>query len=153
MYRIDPTSPDHPAAAGLLERLGATLSAITGASGGASFDPRDVTVDGSLFVIARDPAGKAVGCGAYRPLGPGIAELKRMYAAPGTRGLGAEILAFLERRAAADGYAEMRLETRAVNLRAVRFYERNGYRRVPNFGRYVDRPEAVCFGRRLDRPA
>jgi RimJ/RimL family protein N-acetyltransferase len=151
MYRIEAVSPDHPAAAALLERLGATLEAITGASGNASFDPHDVAVDGSLFVIALDPAGEAVGCGAYRPLAPGVAELKRMYATPGTH-VGAEILAHLERRAAADGRAEIRLETRAVNLRAIRFYERHGYRQVPNFGRYVDRPEAVCFGRTLDRP-
>jgi GNAT superfamily N-acetyltransferase len=90
-----------------------------------------------------------VGCGAYRPLMPGVAEIKRMYAAAGTRGVGAVLLAALEQRARADGYAEARLETRRVNARAIAFYERSGYAPVAPWGRYIGRPDAVCFGKSL----
>jgi ribosomal protein S18 acetylase RimI-like enzyme len=150
MYPIESCRPDHPDAIALLDRLSATLAALTGASGRASFDPADVVGPGAAFVIARDDAATAVGCGGYRPVEPGIAEMKRVYAAPGTRGLGAALLAHLERRAIADGYRAIRVETRAVNQRAVRFYERHGFRRIANYGRYVGRPEAVCFEKSLE---
>jgi GNAT superfamily N-acetyltransferase len=149
MYQIESCSPADPDALALLDRLSAALAAITGSSGRSSFDPSDVMGARALFVIARDGRNAPLGCGAYRPLSPSIAEVKRMYAAPGTIGLGAAILAFLEVRAAADGYEALWLETRLVNDRAVRFYERRGYARIPNFGKYIGRPEAVCFGKRL----
>ncbi|WP_346900410.1 GNAT family N-acetyltransferase [uncultured Roseibium sp.] len=141
--------PGHPDAACLMDRLSETLQEITGDSGRSSFDPDEVRNAGSLFVIARDGDGNALGCGAYRPLQPRIAELKRMYAVPGSRGVGLAILRYLERQARADGYEGLWLETRRVNDRAVRFYERNGYARIPNFGKYAGRPEAVCFEKRL----
>lgn len=52
---------------------------------------------------------------------------------------------FLEHRAAEMGYDALLLSTRLVNQGAVSFYERNGYLRIPNYGRYQDRPEAVGF--------
>ncbi|WP_332676761.1 GNAT family N-acetyltransferase [Brevundimonas sp.] len=104
---------------------------------------------GAGFLLARDASGAALGCGGYRPLEPGVAEIKRMYAAPGTRGVGAALLAALEDRARADGYAEIRLETRRVNGRAVAFYDRSGYARIAPYGRYVGRADAVCFGKPL----
>lgn len=47
------------------------------------------------------------------------------------------------------GYTEFWLETRSVNARAVSFYERRGYRKIPNFGKYIGRQEAVCLGKPL----
>lgn len=122
---------------------------ITGASGRASFDPDDVRGAGACFLIARDASGAALGCGAYRPLEPGVAEIKRMYAKPGTRGVGAALLAALEQRARADGYVAVWLETRRVNRRAVAFYVRSGYAPIAPYGRYVERPDAACFGKSL----
>ncbi|MGX9944513.1 GNAT family N-acetyltransferase [Bradyrhizobium sp. BTAi1] len=55
----------------------------------------------------------------------------------------------LEAAALGFGYHAIWLETRRVNARAVAFYERHGYRRIPNFGKYAGRPEAVCFEKRL----
>src|SRR5690606_5719846 len=100
------------------------------------------------FVLAR--VGDAVlGCGALRPLNAEVAELKRMYARPGTRGVGAALLLHLERAAAGLGYGAVWLETRRVNTRALAFYARHGYQEIPNFGRYVGRPDAVCLGKTL----
>ena len=72
-----------------------------------------------------------------------------MFAQPGSKGVGWAILQHLETLAFRDGYRERWLETRAVNRRAVSFYERNGYRVIPNFGKYVGKPEAVCFAKAL----
>jgi GNAT superfamily N-acetyltransferase len=129
------------------------LQQLTGSSGSASFDVGDVKGERACFAIAYAAGGAAVGCGAIRPLQPGVAEIKRMFALPGSHGAGAAILAFLEEKAAAFGYQHVWLETRTVNKRAVACYLRHGYRHIANYGRYVGRPEAVCFGKELRPPA
>ncbi|KQQ45929.1 acetyltransferase [Duganella sp. Leaf126] len=133
----------------LLDELSERLSQMTGSSGKASFDVNDVRGDRACFVVARDTDAKPVGCGALRPLTADIAELKRMYSRGTLPGIGAALLAHLEAKAQQLGYTALRLETRAVNGRAVAFYERHGYRRIANFGRYAGRPEAVCFEKSL----
>lgn len=94
--RIEPADPTDPSSSRLLDRLSDALEAITWDSGRASFDPLDVQGDGASFVLAYDDEGRPLGCGAYRPLAEGVAELKRMFALPGTKGVGAAILACLE---------------------------------------------------------
>ncbi len=146
---IAPADPRGPEATLLLDLLSETLAGITGASGRASFDVSDVEAEGTLFLLARDGAGRAVGCGCYRRFSADEAEIKRMLALPGTHGVGSALLAALEDRARLDGYATAILETRRLNERAVAFYLRHGYAVIPNFGRYRGRPEAICFGKAL----
>jgi len=122
----------------LMEELSATLAGITGASGKASFAQEDA---GVLFVVARGHDGALLGCGAVRPLQDGVGEIKRMYARPGSKGVGAAILRHLE----SQDYPELWLETRKVNTRAVDFYLKHGYEVIPNYGNYIGRPEAICF--------
>lgn len=140
----DPGAPD---AVALLAELSAVLSSLTGASGNASFDPADVRGPRACFVLAYVD-GIAVGCGALRPLSAQVAELKRMYAQAGS-GAGGALLAHLEARASSLGYHEIWLETRKVNTRAVRFYERHGYRRIDNYGRYAGVDTAICLATTL----
>lgn len=150
----DPGSPD---ARALMDELCDTLVAITGDGGRSSFDPDDVRGAQACFVVARavacegasDGALRPVGCGAFRPLQPGIGELKRMYARPETHGVGTALLAFLEAEAVALGLRALWLSTRVVNERAHRFYESRGYARIPNFGRYVGRMQSVCLAKTL----
>ena len=147
----DPGSPD---ALLLMAELSAVLAAITGDSGQSSFDADDVRGPLACFAVARlapqgDADGDALGCGAFRPLEAGVAEVKRMYARPGHAGVGSAVLAFLEKEAAALGYQALRLSTRRVNTRAVVFYAARGYRIIPNFGRYAAKPESVCFEKQL----
>jgi GNAT superfamily N-acetyltransferase len=137
--------PAHPDACALVAELSAVLAAITGNGGQASFDVADVRVARACFAVARDREGRPLGCGALRPLDARTAEIKRMFARPGTHGVGGILLQFLEQQAAHWGYAALRLETRRVNERAVTFYERHGYRRIANYGRYVGNDAAVCF--------
>ena len=142
----DPGTPD---AIALTDELSAALAAITGDSGRSSFDPDDVRAPRSRFVVARDAVGRPIGCAAIRPLGEGVAEVKRMYARPGNPGTGSALLAFVENLATALGYRELWLETRVVNQRAVRFYSERGYRVIPNYGRYAGRTDAVCLAKQL----
>jgi GNAT superfamily N-acetyltransferase len=142
----DPLSPD---AAALMDELTRTLTGITGEGGAASFDVADVCAPGGAFVVARSPRGEALGCGAIRPLSEGVAEVKRMYARPGTRGVGSAVLAFLEARARSLGYHALWLETRRVNTAAAAFYTRRGYGPIDNYGRYAGRPECICLGKVL----
>jgi ribosomal protein S18 acetylase RimI-like enzyme len=141
----DPDSVDGRA---LLGEPGDALARISGDSGAASFDASDVRGPRAAFVVARTANGAALGCGALRPLDLGIAELKRMYARPGS-GAGKHLLSELEQRAVALGYRELWLETRRANVRAVAFYTRHGYRPISNYGKYVGRDDAVCMGKAL----
>ena len=146
--RCAPADPDSAEARALIAALDAALAAICGDSGSGSFDPFDVRGPGAVFLVARDADGVAVGCGALRPLAPRVAELKRMYARPGS-GAGLVLLTALEAQALAFGYRELWLSTRRVNLKALAFYGRNGFAAVDNYGRYVGREGSMCLGKRL----
>jgi ribosomal protein S18 acetylase RimI-like enzyme len=148
VFAVAPADPDSPDARALLGELGAALAAITGSDGTASFDAADVRGERACFLVALDAAGLAVGCGALRRLDADVAELKRMYARPGS-GAGRALLAALERQALAFGYRELWLETRKLNGRAVAFYEKHGYCTIPNYGKYAGRVDALCLGKRL----
>jgi ribosomal protein S18 acetylase RimI-like enzyme len=151
MIACRPADPGSADARMLVAELDAALLALTGDSGASSFDADDVRGPGAVFLVARGADGAAVGCGALRPLQPpwpGVAELKRMYARPGS-GAGRILLAALEAQAAAMGYREIRLSTRRVNARALEFYRRHGYAPVAAWGKYVGSARSVCLGRVL----
>jgi GNAT superfamily N-acetyltransferase len=167
MYKVlagaEPTirraDPAEPAAAALLDALSSVLERLTGSSGRDGYAAAEATDPRGAFLLAESD-GHAVGCGALRPArdvdgGAGTGadadtgEIKRMYAAPGTRGVGVRLLAGLEAEARRLGYRRLVLETRYVNRRAVAFYIRNGYLPRPPYGRYVGRPECACFEKTL----
>ena len=112
---------------------------------------KPTAADISVFLVARDPAGHALGCGALRHLEPGAAELKRMYVRPEARGsgLGRAILTALETEAKRLGVAVLRLETGHEQHEAIGLYERAGYERIPCFGAYADGPVSICYERTL----
>ncbi len=140
--RVDPASAE---ALSLQASLSAALSAITGDSGQSSFEPDG---DGIVFFVARQH-GRAVACGCIRRLDDEVAEIKRMYAEPGTVGVGFQLLRHLEAIARAGGYRQLCLSTRRVNARAVAFYERNGYAEIAAYGRYAGREQSICLGKIL----
>ncbi len=133
----------------LIEKLSSELANITGDGGRRHFNVDSMMAERALWVVARNEKDKAVGCAALRPLSGQVAELKRMYSDRSEPGIGKALLAFLEASALRLGYSEIWLETRHVNARAVKFYERNGYRVIDNYGPYIGRQEAVCFAKKL----
>ncbi|HWC63743.1 MAG TPA: GNAT family N-acetyltransferase, partial [Rhizomicrobium sp.] len=89
-----------------------------------------------FFVAWAD--GKAQGCGGVA-LFPGFAELKRMYVRPAARGGGIAdaILERLSQEASAAGLDLLRLETGTMQQRAIRFYERCGFKTCGSFPPYA----------------
>lgn len=147
--RIIETQPNTQDAISLMEKLSNSLEVITGDSGKNSFNSNDVCVPRSLFVVAYNEDGEAIGCGAIRPINEDVAEVKRMFAKTKAIGVGSEILHYLENHAQKLGYSALWLETRLINKRAVSFYEKKGYHRISNYGKYVNKSEAVCFEKNI----
>jgi putative acetyltransferase len=149
---IEPIDPRHAEVAPLVRDLTAELfERYDGEDDGTgNFRPEDVLVPGAGFFVGR-VGGVAVACGAFKPLSPGIAELKRFFVAPAHRGrgYGALLLAELERRAAAAGYHTIRLETGTRQPESIRLYERAGYRQIPNFDPHVHSVWSVCYEKSL----
>ncbi|MFF5171590.1 GNAT family N-acetyltransferase [Micromonospora sp. NPDC000089] len=104
-----------------------------------------------VFLLARDDAGTALGCGGLRFIDPGSAEIKRMYVVPAARGTGVAtaILRGLEDAARSAGVTRLLLETGTAQPDAMRFYEREGYHRIDNFGPYAGAELSVCYARDL----
>lgn len=147
---VVPASPDDDEARALMQALSARLLDLHGSSGEAGFAGFDLAT--GAFALARDAQGRAVGCGALRPLpqrGPRCAELKRMFAAQSRRGVGLAVLRHLEHEAEVLGFDEVALSTRRANSVALAFYAAAGYREVPPWSPYATRPESICLARRL----
>ncbi len=108
--------------------------------------------DITVFVVAENAGGEAVGCGGLRDLGNGEAEIKRMYVRPDHRGTGVSVavLNSLEEHGRRLGLRRLTLETGDRQPDAIRFYEREGYVRIPNFGPYVGEPASICYAKELE---
>lgn len=90
-----------------------------------------------------------VGCGGVRELTDSEAEIKRMFVASTSRGSGVStaIIRELERFGRERGWSRLVLETGDRQPDAVRFYEREGYSRIANFGHYEGHAASLCYAR------
>jgi ribosomal protein S18 acetylase RimI-like enzyme len=87
-------------------------------------------------------ADHAIGCAAYRKIGEGICELKRMYIKPNYRkkGIGQKLVDMLCDKAQQNGYTLMRLDTLDSMIPAITLYHNNGFYNIdayyhnPNVG-------------------
>ncbi len=136
--RVEPEDPASPEARACIERYFAELAARFD----AGFDParsipastEDMTPPKGYLVIAR-LQGEAVGCGALKLTGGGVAEIKRMWVDGSRRGLGIgrRILQRLEELARERRVKVLRLETNRTLREAQALYLGSGYREVPAF--------------------
>jgi putative acetyltransferase len=146
---IRPADPFSAEAAALCTRLSAELAAMYpeyADAGAGDFHPEDAAGPGSAFLIAWFD-GQPVGCAALRPMAPGVAEFKRLYVEPRVRrqGVAGRLVAALEQAARDLGYTAARLETGARQPGSIRACESAGFRRIANYGIYVDNPLSLCF--------
>lgn len=146
--KIENSAPNEADVLPLLELLSENLEQRFGSSGKDSFVDWDFDDPRYVFLKAVF-AGETVGCGAIRPISDKIGEIKRMFAKHPQRGIGELVLRTLEDHAAKLGYEQIWLETRAANVQACEFYRKMGYSKIENFGKYVGRHEAICFGKTL----
>jgi putative acetyltransferase len=147
---ITPVSWDDPDAVRLREAQRTELDARYGTD---DHEPGEVPTAETVtvFLVARDGSGTAVGCGGIRLLGPGSGEVKRMYVEPPVRGSGvaAALLRALEEHARGLGITRLLLETGIAQPDAIRFYRREGYEPIEAYGPYVGEPLSRCFARDL----
>ena len=94
----------------------------------------DLTPPAGYFLVARMD-GVVAGCGALKRLDAGIAEIKRMWTAPGMRGRGVarRVLQALETIARESNVRTFRLETNRTLTEAQALYRQQGYSEVPAF--------------------
>ena len=114
--------------------------------------PAPTRSDVAVFLLARSAeTGELVGCGGLRMIDGTAAEIKRMFVLAAWRGTGAStaILRALEADAARRGCTHLRLETGDLQVAAVRFYEREGYTRIPLYGYYIGSDLSICYEKAL----
>ncbi|MCV2488926.1 GNAT family N-acetyltransferase [Geodermatophilus sp. YIM 151500] len=114
----------------------------------AEFDP-----PAGLFLVA-EVDGVPAGCGAWRAVDGEVAEIKRVYVAPGfrRRGIAQVVVDALERSARGAGHRRMVLNSGDRQPEALALYAGRGYRPVPGYGVYACAPGAVFLGRELAPP-
>ncbi len=143
---------DAAVARSLIAALNAELLARYPEEGATHFrlDREEVAPGRGAFVVATR-GEVAIGCGALRRLDADVGEIKRMYVAANARGagVGARILAALEREAEALGLVRLVLETGARQPEALALYRRAGFVEIPRFGAYVDSALSLCMGKPL----
>jgi DNA-binding MarR family transcriptional regulator/GNAT superfamily N-acetyltransferase len=90
----------------------------------------DLTVEGALLVAYEED--RPVGCGAWRRLEAGVAEIRHLWVAGEARGLGLgrRLLESLEAAAAGHGLGTVRLGTHGVLTEAIVLYRSAGYREI-----------------------
>jgi len=108
-------------------------------------------VDAIKEVIVGYKDQTPVGCGAIKPLSETTAEVKRMFVHPDFRkqGIAAKLLTELEQWAASLGFSECILETGKRQTEAIAFYQKVGYKVIPNYGQYIGVENSVCMAKSL----
>ncbi len=103
---------------------------------------------GELLLAKR--GDHVLGCIALKALGPGVAEIKRLFVRPKARGAGvgkalvmAAITAARER-----GYGEIKLDTLPEMTSAIALYKGFGFAPIPPYGSHPY-PGLICLGKSL----
>src|SRR6201996_7269605 len=123
-----------------------------GGPDGTPVDPAEFTPPSGLFLVGYLD-GVPVAAGGWRSHGDD-AEIKRMYVVPAARhrGLARQLLAELERTAAAAGHHRAILESGSAQPEAIALYRSSGYTPIAPFGHYATAPGPLHLGKTLPPP-
>ncbi len=148
--RLRAVSYADPLAQELVGRVQQEYVQRYGGPDGAAVEPGEFEPPHGLFLVA-EVDGVPAGCGAWRSLGDGRAEMKRVYVEPAfrRRGLAQVVVDVVEEDAARAGIRLLVLNTGPEQPEALALYAVLGYEPVPPFGIYADEPRAVFLGKRL----
>src|SRR5687767_1686682 len=126
---------DDPLAQYLVEQVQQEYVQRYGGPDAAAVDPAEFRPPAGVFLVA-EVDGVPAGCGAWRALPAGQAEIKRVYVEPPfrRRGLAQLIVAALEDGAARAGHGAVVLNTGQQQPEAIALYGRLGYSSVPGYG-------------------
>lgn len=111
----------------LLDEFAAMHALHLGVGGKSRFSPSDISTARGRFLNAPTARGEAVGCGAFRRLDFGVAELVCIYSRMPNAGIGRAVLTGLESNAAKAGYPSLMVEMPRPNLSEQRFFWRMGF--------------------------
>jgi len=147
---VQPGDPRHPDAMALLHQSHALMESL--------FPPEDnhfLDIDAlcapeiSFYVAMLN--GKILGTAALANKGA-YGEVKSMFVAPDTRGLGvgAHLLAHLESEARARALPALKLETGNLLTEAHRLYARAGFALCAPFGDYVENSSSLFMEKQLN---
>ncbi|HEU4421175.1 MAG TPA: GNAT family N-acetyltransferase [Pilimelia sp.] len=150
---VRPVGYDDPVAQQLVGAAMADLGARYGGPGDtAPVDAAEFAAPEGEFLVAFIDA-EPVGCAGWRSRGDAgeLAELKRMYTAPGARGKGVarRLLAEIEDSARRGGRRRLILECGDRQPEAVSLYHAYGFERIEDFGHYRHHAGVLSFGLEL----
>jgi putative acetyltransferase len=142
LLRTDSTNPDFVY---LVKFLDADLAIRDGEE--HSFYNQFNKIDRIKYVVIAYENNNPLGCGAIKEFESGAMEVKRMYVSPESRskGIASKVLRELEKWAKEMDYTKCVLETGKKQPEAIRLYEKNGYKIIPNYGQYAGIENSVCF--------
>jgi GNAT superfamily N-acetyltransferase len=148
--RLRAVSYADPLAQELVGRVQQEYVQRYGGPDGAAVEPGEFEPPHGLFLVA-EVDGVPAGCGAWRSLGDGRAEMKRVYVEPAfrRRGLAQVVVDAVEADAAQAGVRLLVLNTGPEQPEALALYAVLGYEPVTPFGIYADEPRAVFLGKHL----
>lgn len=108
-------------------------------------------IDNIRYAIVAYENDQAAGCGAIRKYDDDSAEVKRMYVVENKRknGIASLILNELEKWARELSFKRILLETGINQPEAVSFYKKHNYIIIPNFGKYINEENSICFEKKL----
>ena len=149
MIRLIRTDSDSDDFIELVKLLDAELAILDGDE--HAFYAQLNKTDKIKHVIVAYENDKPISCGAIREYSPTIMEVKRMYTKPGSRskGIATKILNELEKWASELSYQKCILETGKRQPDAIWLYQKNGYKAILNYGKYVEMENSVCFEKKI----
>lgn len=143
------TNSEHPDFLAMNTALDAELRIRDGAE--HAFYSQYNKIDKIKHVIIAMDEGKPVGCGALKPYGDDVVEIKRMFVREPHRGQGiaSYVLSALEEWAKELKYDKCILETGVNQPEAIALYHKSKYTVIPNYGQYLNADNSVCFEKEL----
>ena len=149
MLRLERTTNENGAFRQLITELDEELNSRYGELQ-KQYNPFNKIEQNDTVVIARID-NEAVGCGCFKPFDKATVEIKRVFLQKSFRGNGVAdaILKELESWATELGFTAAVLETGKGQPEAIRFYTKQGYTVIPNFGQYISNDNSVCMQKEL----
>jgi putative acetyltransferase len=152
-FSVEQESPLRPAVRELIAELNAHLLTLTPAEHCYHMTAEQMADPSTTVFLARTPDGRALGMGALRREGGGIAEVKRMFTRPEARGrhVGSAILDRIIDLARREAISRLVLETGDRHPEAWRLYESRGFTRCGPVLDYPDSQWSVFYEKPLQQ--
>jgi putative acetyltransferase len=150
MLSVAQETPRQPEVEAMLAALDAYCAALYPAESNHLLGVDALLRPDVTFFVARGADRQVLGCGAAVDCGAYM-EVKRMYVAPASRGLGAgqQLLRAIEVCALIRGRPALMLETGIHQPEAIGLYEKAGFARCAPFGAYGADPLSIFMEKRV----